>query len=130
MLREMLRELRLRRERWRSTAGWRSTSWGNAAIDLVITDMMMPVMDGAELATAMREQRDASRHSDRHDDVAAVAMPHHRATCSTPSSESRSRRTYCCEPCVPASRRIPMAMAASRSWIGVPAPVRPRNQTN
>ena len=36
-------------------------------IDLVITDMMMPVMDGAELATAMRE-------SETHRDIPIVMM--------------------------------------------------------
>ena len=29
---------------------------GEERVDLVLTDMMMPVMDGAELATAMRER--------------------------------------------------------------------------
>jgi CheY-like chemotaxis protein len=40
---------------------------GERRIDLVITDMMMPVMDGAELATAMRK-------SNIHRDVPIVMM--------------------------------------------------------
>ena len=41
-------------------------------IGLVITDMMMPVMDGVELASAMRESESVSPHSDRDDDVASL----------------------------------------------------------
>ena len=34
--------------------------------------MMMPVMDGGELASAMRGSETYRQHADRHDDVAAV----------------------------------------------------------
>jgi CheY-like chemotaxis protein len=40
---------------------------GERSIDLVITDIMMPVMDGVELATAIR-------HSDTHRDIPVVIM--------------------------------------------------------
>ena len=40
---------------------------GERSIDLVITDIMMPVMDGVELATAIR-------HSQTHRDIPVVIM--------------------------------------------------------
>ena len=40
---------------------------GERSIDLVITDIMMPVMDGVELATAIRD-------SDTHRDIPVVIM--------------------------------------------------------
>ena len=40
---------------------------GERGIDLVITDIMMPVMDGVELATAIR-------HSDTHRDISVIIM--------------------------------------------------------
>ena len=35
---------------------WRSTCSASSNVDLVLTDLMMPVMDGEELATAMRKR--------------------------------------------------------------------------
>ena len=40
---------------------------GEGKVDLVLTDMMMPVMDGAELAAAMR-------NDDRHRDTPIIMM--------------------------------------------------------
>jgi CheY-like chemotaxis protein len=52
----------------RSGSRWRC--FANAPSTLVITDLMMPVMDGVELGNAIRSSEGA-RHPDRHDDVAA-----------------------------------------------------------
>ena len=48
-------------------AGWRSRSSRRARSISVLTDMMMPVMDGAELAAAMR-------NDDRHRDTPIIMM--------------------------------------------------------
>ena len=54
---------------------------GEQPIDLVITDMMMPVMDGSELASVMR-------HSEAHRDIPIVLMT------SLPSAQPQRNGLY------------------------------------
>ena len=93
MLREMLRELRLRRDLGdQRPPGARHPG---RTQDRPRHHGHDDAGDGRHRARhGDAEQRGASRHPDRDDDLSADGG-RNRATCSTPSSESRSRRICC-----------------------------------
>ena len=103
---------------------------GERQIDLVITDIMMPVMDGIELATAIR-------HSEIYRDLPVVIMTSlpsplvNRMSCSTRSFESRSRRSCCCPPLRRAMKRTDDGHAIDKpKSVGRRRPTARRQRTN
>ena len=122
MLRDMLRELRLRRELWRSTAGWRSTSCRNAG---------RPRHHRHDDAG---DGRRGARDGDARERDVIAHIPIVMMTSLPTACRIRERLfdavlrkpftpDFCCDHARLFRRASPMAMAASRSWIGVPAPV-------